>query len=313
MKKNLFIAAMGLLVMAGCSSNGDEIDNIIANNENAITFDSYVGKTTKAGVTEAFGVFAYQGTWASTLTANFMFNQKVETSGSYTPIKYWSGTNVSFIAYSPYQASETGKALKDYTNTTQGLPQMDFTLPTTANTDLLVSDLVKNIKAGSVSLLLKHALARITFSIEDPKIEADGENNPTTVTLTSVVLSGLKSSGVLTFGELDRTWNTDDAAVINDFEVTAKAPYYMIPQELAGVKANITYTIKTTDAALPSGGLSIEKTVEIDLATTNISTWDITKQYNYTVSPTLEKVSIKATVDAWGEEKAPAIPEKTEP
>lgn len=47
MKTNLFIAALSLVVLAGCSSE-DEIDTLVAKSDNAITFGTYVGKQTKA-------------------------------------------------------------------------------------------------------------------------------------------------------------------------------------------------------------------------------------------------------------------------
>ena len=43
MKTNLFIAALSLVVLAGCSSE-DEIDTLVSKSDNAITFGTYVGK-----------------------------------------------------------------------------------------------------------------------------------------------------------------------------------------------------------------------------------------------------------------------------
>ena len=61
MKTNLFIAALSLVVLAGCSGE-DEIDTLVAKSDNAINFTTYVGKQTKAGTALAgdFGVFAYK-------------------------------------------------------------------------------------------------------------------------------------------------------------------------------------------------------------------------------------------------------------
>lgn len=46
MKTNLFIAALSLVVLAGCSGE-DEIDTLVAKSDNAINFTTYVGKQTK--------------------------------------------------------------------------------------------------------------------------------------------------------------------------------------------------------------------------------------------------------------------------
>lgn len=43
MKTNLFIAALSLVVLAGCSGE-DEIDTLVAKSDNAINFGTYVGK-----------------------------------------------------------------------------------------------------------------------------------------------------------------------------------------------------------------------------------------------------------------------------
>ena len=53
MKTNLFIAALSLVVLAGCSSE-DEIDTLVSKSDNAITFGTYVGKQTKAIEKSAF-------------------------------------------------------------------------------------------------------------------------------------------------------------------------------------------------------------------------------------------------------------------
>ena len=44
MKTNLFIAALSLVVLAGCSGE-DEIGTLVAKNDNAINFGTYVGET----------------------------------------------------------------------------------------------------------------------------------------------------------------------------------------------------------------------------------------------------------------------------
>ena len=91
MKTNLFIAALSLVVLAGCSGE-DEIGTLVAKNDNAINFGTYVGKQTKASImddtklqTTGFNVIAtYTGvdTWASlsgdkAKAPNFMYDQAV--------------------------------------------------------------------------------------------------------------------------------------------------------------------------------------------------------------------------------------------
>lgn len=47
MKTNLFIAALSLVVLAGCSSE-DEVGTLVAKSDNAINFTTYVGKPDKS-------------------------------------------------------------------------------------------------------------------------------------------------------------------------------------------------------------------------------------------------------------------------
>lgn len=46
MKTNLFIAALSLVVLAGCSGE-DEVGTLVTKSDNAITFGTYVGKQTR--------------------------------------------------------------------------------------------------------------------------------------------------------------------------------------------------------------------------------------------------------------------------
>ena len=87
MKTNLFIAALSLVVLAGCSSE-DEIDTLVSKSDNAITFGTYVGKQTKAieksafAENDQFGVFAFytkaEGYNNTKDTPNFMYEQSIK-------------------------------------------------------------------------------------------------------------------------------------------------------------------------------------------------------------------------------------------
>ena len=307
MKTNLFIAALSLVVLAGCSGE-DEIDTLVAKSDNAINFTTYVGKQTKAGTALAgdFGVFAYQtatdwSTDKSTATPNYMFNQKVDKDGVYTPIKYWSDKKISFIAYYPYQEINEGKFGGNYLNTSTGLPSIAFTLPTKADKDLMVSDVATDKTSGKVEFLLKHTLSKVTFTVQAPTL-AEG----TTISDPTIKLTNIKNSATLSFGS-PSSWS--DAKGTEEFTATVSTNYYMIPQDLADVKAEISYTITTTDTAVSDGKVTDSKKLTVSLATTTITSWETNKQYNYTISPTLDQVSISATADNWGEASTPAVPE----
>ena len=145
MKTNLFIAALSLVVLAGCSSE-DEVGTLVAKNDNVINFTTYVGKQTKAAVEGTalpakaeFGVFAYntkEALWnasATSATPNFMYNQKVTFDGAnytYSPVKYWpNAEKVSFIGYYPFPTETNGVSVSStFTNKSTGLPKIEFTI-----------------------------------------------------------------------------------------------------------------------------------------------------------------------------------------
>jgi hypothetical protein len=140
MKKILLftVAAATAMAFTGCSQSSELADTESNNTETtqkAISFDTYLSKTTRAGVagaqntetlkTNGFGVFAYytgQNAYAKTTTPNFMYNTKVsvptEPTGStaftYSPARYWPnnvGDKLSFFAYAPYVEVTAGTGL----------------------------------------------------------------------------------------------------------------------------------------------------------------------------------------------------------
>lgn len=301
MKKNLFIAAMSLLVLAGCS-NDDEINNLVANNKNAITFDTYVGKVTKAttAIQQDFGVFAYYKAEGVTgdVAPNFMYNQLVDKDGKYSPTKFWpeSGT-IDFIAYSPMadKANNGIELLGD--NVAVGLPSLQFTLPATANTDLLVSSVTQET-SGEIQLILGHKLSKVTFTTPPT---AEG----TTITITGIKLTDVNTVATYSF---KNGWNTPE--IPNEFAASTGKDFYMIPQQVTDIKAIISFSVKVEDASLANGSFTFTKTSTVALNSAAAPSWETNKQYNYTINPTasLEEVTIKAEVDEWGDVVEPIVP-----
>ena len=150
MKKILLftVAAATAMAFTGCSQSSELADTESNNTETtqkAISFDTYLSKTTRAGAagaqntealkTNGFGVFAYytgQNAYAKTTTPNFMYNTKVSvptgsTAFTYSPARYWPNNDkdkLSFFAYAPYVEVTAGTGLptdvtaKDQTTTT---------------------------------------------------------------------------------------------------------------------------------------------------------------------------------------------------
>lgn len=137
------IAAMAALTLVSCSS--DDLNSLSDNSSKheAISFDSYLGRSAVAvngsrgsevdkdalqKSTEGFGVFGnYSKDSEGTTHAygkNWFDNQKVTfTSGAWTyePLKYWLPEgHIDFLAYAPYDAKNT--AITDFKS------KIDFTV-----------------------------------------------------------------------------------------------------------------------------------------------------------------------------------------
>lgn len=220
-KRFLFslVAMAAMVIGTGCSN--DELFNDYSQ-ENAIGFDTYIGRgaETRATVidnnnlpTEGFGVFAYYtgdktfSQMATTITPNFMYNEKVTgtisgniTTWTYSPIKYWPTTNshkISFFAYAPYDndgphdingdgnTDNNDKPFRSNIelseNTDTGAPVLTYTDNADVNQqiDLLyatpVLDQTKKNQGENVEFQFKHALSRIGFSVE-ALIDTKNEN-----------------------------------------------------------------------------------------------------------------------------------------
>lgn len=203
MKQSLILIATVLLATA-CSNEAMPTEGTPEPQplvENAITFSVDLEGGTRAvseksaiATDDAIGVFAcYTGDIKynlSTVTPDYMYNQKVKYSGStwtYTPVKYWPNTTeddgyhkdyISFFSYYPYTAGDTEGIIGFSNKDAAGDPWLVFQLPADApNTqvDLLYGvamlDLQKQGIEGRVNFSLRHALAcvgdQITIKCSD--------------------------------------------------------------------------------------------------------------------------------------------------
>lgn len=231
MKTNLFIAALSLVVLAGCSGE-DEISTLVAKSDNAINFGTYVGKQTKASIMDdtqlqstGFNVIATYTSdknWATagaTTAPNFMYDQAVtyaDSKWSYTPIQYWPNEQnetgdlgkVTFFAYSPQTTNITTISAK----ADVGAPTIKLTVPDDIDKQIdlvadMVTDLTKTstsidgvtVDAGTVKFKMDHLLSQIKFQA---KLKAQ-YTGATTITVTGFKLSfatgKIKNEGTYTF------------------------------------------------------------------------------------------------------------------
>lgn len=216
----ILATALGaLLLAAGCSKAPY---GPASEQETPISFDAgpayllndaMTTRTSPLPVNTHFGVFAFSGgNWSASRKPNFMFNVDVDYDGStysYSPIRYWPDTKVSFWAYSPYDSntssfysynSGTG-VFSQYTSNSTNIPNVRFTM-TDGQTDFLVSNIVQSqtstSNSGVVAFTFNHALSLIDFTVEK-----DDEHDDYEVFLTDISLVDIYFSGIC---KTDRSW-----------------------------------------------------------------------------------------------------------
>lgn len=214
MKKLMFFVAIACIALTSCEK---QVINP-SNEDNAITFKTYTGKTTtgtKAETTtttlqtSGFNLLAYytgQSTFANAPDPkpNYMYDQAVTYANSawtYSPLKYWpnnTGDKISFFGYAPKETNVTTISV----NTYAGYPTIDFAQNTNNDIDLVVANTMDQTKTpNAVALTFKHALTRVAIKAKiDHSIVSTGAD--TKVFITDITINNGTSfytSGTFTY------------------------------------------------------------------------------------------------------------------
>lgn len=223
MYKKIFmgIAAVAALTLVSCSSEDlNSLSGTPSKNE-AISFDSYLGRsavsvngsrgsvldmTALQGLTEGFGVFGnYSSTGSTTVYGENLFkNEQVtystpststNTNWTYTNTKYWpTEGHIDFLAYAPYDSKQL---LKDN-------QKLDFTVNSIVKDqqDLLWANADNKTKDDNpVKFTFNHALAKIGYSLKQKETYS---SSSTTITVTSIKLVGSETTNAFyTVGTID--------------------------------------------------------------------------------------------------------------
>lgn len=217
----LGIVAMAALTLVSCSSDDlNSLSGTPSKNE-AISFDSYLGRsavsvngsrgsvldmTALQGLTEGFGVFGnYSSTGSTTVYGENLFkNEQVtystpststNTNWTYTNTKYWpTEGHIDFLAYAPYDSKQL---LKDN-------QKLDFTVNSIVKDqqDLLWANADNKTKDDNpVKFTFNHALAKIGYSLKQKETYS---SSSTTITVTSIKLVGSETTNAFyTVGTID--------------------------------------------------------------------------------------------------------------
>lgn len=254
MKKNLtmmaFVACAALTIVS--CSNDEVTDSAVKQEQQAVTFGTYVGRDVQSRGTEMndaalqsdnFGVMAsYTNTDnfdKNSHTPNFMYDQEVVYSSgtwTYSPVKYWpmeNGARLSFFAYAPYSSNTNVQVTTN--NNTAGYPTVHVSCPADLKkmVDFVAAknvDVTRATNASEDAKVVKfnfaHKMTRLDLYAKVTKA-SNTSSNKTSVFIKEVKLDAgdgsdednLFSEGKYLF-ETD-TWDFDNATKVSDMSLNS--------------------------------------------------------------------------------------------
>lgn len=323
--KRILPAILAIAAIASCSKS--EVTDINTDNPNAIKFDTYTNKVTKAAdvitaadLQAAGGFYVYFTIHAAAFSASTAIAPEMTklpvtsvdagVNWTYPGIHYWpAGQKESFFAYD--NANDVN--LTWTPSWTKGAPTFSYICAATggAQKDLLVSSAID--RTNSAALTFKHALSRINFA-------AKSDLPGTYAKITSITLTGVKTTATYTYSTLNNgagTWSapvTEMAGLVYPIDATTQIAYsadtyektfqganaslMLIPISVSDVTLTVIYNLySTVGDALIDGPVT---------KTATIGGWVIGTNYlynlNLTASGSLTPIVFSVTVDTWGAE-----------
>ena len=273
------IAAMAALTLVSCSSDDlNSLSGTPSKNE-AISFDSYLGRSAVSvngsrgsmleiadlkSSADGFGVFGnYSSTDGEAFGSNLFDNQKVTYSNTnnkleYSPEKYWSPQgHIDFLAYAPR-----------VDGTTLNGSSIEFTVADNAagQKDLLWANATNQTMANNsgtdkkVKFQFGHALSRLGYTV---KTNLTGTS--TTITLKKITLAGsadetktaFYTKGTIDLSKTSSTglWKTSDTDTKQNFYWVSSDKTLSNPETknsdtdyLFVIPQNFSKTIENADA-----------------------------------------------------------------
>lgn len=315
--KKILLVALAAAAMVSCSQN-EEIEN--ATQKAEIKIGTVVKAGTKAQVTDNtnfanFTVHGYKTADAMSgttqLATGFIDGEALVSSNNWALSKtyYWPATGfVQFFATSPAQTLDI--------TTTAGYPTFEYTVKDVAAQEDLVAACMKDQSKSKdvITLPFVHLLTQVNFSIK-------GDTKDFTYTVSKLVIKGAKDKATFTFdgSATAGSWSTPSASSANKeyvftkdvvvapttanadattkFEDDNTALFMLMPQNLAGVSFDITYTAAPT--AKPT-----EYTYKGTKNVNFTGAWAMGKNIRYTLTLTSDAtpVTLGAEVGGWGTE-----------
>lgn len=334
--KNFFmgIAAMAALTLVSCSSDDlNSLSDTPSKNE-AISFDSYLGRSAVSvngsrgsmleiadlkSSADGFGVFGnYSSTDGEAFGSNLFDNQKVTYSNTnnkweYTPEKYWSPQgHIDFLAYAPR-----------VDGTTLNGSSIEFTVADNAagQKDLLWANATNQTMANNsgtdkkVKFQFGHALSRLGYTV---KTNLTGTS--TTITLKKITLAGsadetktaFYTKGTIDLSKTSSTglWKTSDTDTKQNFYWVSSDKTLSNPETknsdtdyLFVIPQNFSKTIENADALYVIVEYTIkygdEKPVTYTVSSQLKQNFEQGKAYSINLTFGLTPIEFDADVTTW--------------
>lgn len=286
MRKSLLLLGVAVAALASCTQN--EVVDIAESN--AIKFDAFVGKTTKAAVTEvgndnikAFHVYGTKDGVPGFFDGDEVYESGTANVWIYDNLKMWeTGKTYTFAAYSNggvKSSASTSAVAWDGTDLTitdynAGTEQKDLLVSIASNASTVAS------QNDPVSFTFSHALALIKFTI---KSDLGDDNNA--VKISEFKVTGINSTADLTYSNSNIAWTgyevPQDLSSV-DFATESSKPgvsdsFVVIPGE-----SNVSFEVSFK--ATIGDGISIPaKTLTATISDQN---WTAGYRYNYVATIT---------------------------
>lgn len=339
--KQLFknIAYTFLAASALCACSQDNEPSASMQNDNAISFSSYVGQATRGTSVptalealqhNGFKVFANKTAtdWATdgaSSQADFMYAQTVEYTGTeinahweYSPVKLWPGEGkVSFFAYSPFDSEVITTETSAWD--AAGATKLTYTLkPMSADHQDLIAaasfDCNKATHQGAVDFNFYHTLSRLSFTAKSADL-AEGTSIEISKLAVRYADGKIRNKAVLDLAGVsaDMThsiWSdcaTPSYFLAADSNLEAGSVFegqqlLVIPQEYAegDIEMVISYTLTTEDSSLASNIVK-QVTDKVIVVPAIDGGWQPNKQYTYNLTIAPETVSFASDIQvtAW--------------
>lgn len=333
MFKNFFmgIAAMAALTLVSCSSDDlNSLSDTPSKNE-AISFDSYLGRSavsvngSRGSVLdmdalkkpeEGFGVFGnYSSTDGEAFGSNLFDNQKVTYSSTnekweYTPVKYWSPQgHIDFLAYAPRVDGTTlnGSSI-EFTVADNAADQKDLLWANAANQTMANNSGTKKY----VKFQFAHALSRLGYTVKTSltdaitlkKITLAGSADETKTafyTKGTIDLSKTSSTGLWKTSDTDTKqnfyWVSSDKTLSNPETKNSDKEYlFVIPQNFSKTEENADALFVIVEYTIKYGD---EKPVTYTVSSQLKQNFEQGKAYSIVLTFGLTPIEFDADVTTW--------------